>query len=161
DCVAWGNFNCTPANCPGGPNAAHAGDVNGNTCSQTFGTPALPGGLEFGKSLTRSTFNCTTKTNSTQFSAHFPKPVDNAGANDNTDTDGDGLIDQLDCNTSNATIQWAPVEVQNQMVNGHPTSTDSWDSQAAFVGTGVKYDEIRGSISKVAGFTDEACNAPG
>jgi hypothetical protein len=161
DCVAWGNFSCTAANCPGGANAFHAGDLNGNGCDANFDAPAAPGGLQFGKSLTRSTFDCVSKSNSTQFSLQFPRPVNNAGTNNNTDTDGDGLIDQLDCNKTGATIQWTPVEVQNLTVSGHPTSTDSWDSQSAFVGTGVKYDEIRGSLSQVANFTDESCLTPG
>src|SRR5262249_45973061 len=123
--------------------------------------PASAGGLQFGKALARSTFNCAAKTNSTQFGLQFPKPVNNAGTNDNTDTDVDGLINQLDCSRTDGTIQWAPIEVQHLTVAGKPTSTDSWDPQAAFVGTGVKYDEIRGSISLVASFTDASCNASG
>lgn len=161
DCVAWGNFSCTAANCPGGSNAFHAGDVNGNLCATNFGTPAASGGLQYGKSLTRSAFSCSPKANSTQFSLQFPRPVNNAGTSNNTDTDADGLIDQLDCNSANSAIQWAPVEVQHLTVSGQPTSTASWDSQSAFVGTGVAYDGIRGSLSRVANFTDESCNNPG
>jgi hypothetical protein len=158
DCVAWGNFSCTAVNCPAGPNAFHSGDLNGNACASSFGTPAPA--LQFGKALARSAYICGTKTNSTQFSLQFPKPVNNAGANNNTDTDADGLIDQLDCNPANAAIQWPPVEVANVRVSGSPISTDSWDSQAAFVGTGVTYDEIRGSLSQLANFTDEGCLDP-
>ena len=161
DCVAWGNFSCSASNCPGGVNAFHAGDVNGNLCASSFGTPAAATGLQFGKSLTRSAFNCATKTNSTQFSLQFPKPVNNAGTNNNTDTDADGLINQLDCNQASSAIQWAPIEVQNVTISGRPTSTDSWDSQSAFVGTGVRYDEVRGSLSLVSNFTDDGCNSPG
>jgi hypothetical protein len=160
DCVAWGNFSCSAANCPGGPNAFHAGDLNGNACASSFGTPAAPGGLQYGKSLTRSAFVCATKTNSTQFSLQFPKPVSNAGSNDNVDADADGLIDRLDCNPAVATIQWPPVEVTNVTLSGHPASTDSWDSQSAFVGAGVVYDEIRGSLSQLVNFTDESCLTP-
>jgi hypothetical protein len=158
DCVAWGNFSCSAANCPGGANAFHTGDFNGNGCASSFGTPAA--GLQYGKSLTRSTFVCLTKANSTQFSLQFPKPVNNAGANNNIDTDADGLIDRLDCKPTGGTIQWAPVEVQHLAVSGQPTSTDSWDSQAAFAGTGVKYDEIRGSLSQLVNFADEGCHDP-
>ena len=161
DCVAWGDFSCTAANCPGGTNAFHAGDLNGNLCASSFGTPAASGGLQYGKSLTRSAFDCATKTNSTQFSLQFPKPVNNAGSSNSTDTDADGLIDQLDCNSANSTIQWAPVEVQHLTVSGSPTSTDSWDSQSAFVGTGVAYQEIRGSLSHLANFADESCSNTG
>ena len=161
DCVAWGNFSCSASNCPGGVNAFHAGDVNGNLCASSFGTPAAATGLQYGRSLTRSAFNCATKTNSTQFSLQFPKPVNNAGTNDNTDGDADGLINRLDCNSANSSIQWPPIEVQHLTVSGQPRSTDSWDSQAAFVGTGVRYDEIRGSLSLVSNFTDDSCNNPG
>ena len=160
DCVAWGNFSCTAANCPLGANALHVGDVNGNGCDANFDSPAAPTGLQFGKSLTRSAFICATKVNSTQFSLQFPRPVNNAGTNDNTDTDADGLINQLDCNQANSAIQWAPIEVQHLTVSGQPSSTDSWDSQSAFVGTGVAYDEIRGSLSLVSNFTDDSCNNP-
>ena len=162
DCVAWGDFSCSASNCPGGVNAFHAGDANGNLCASSFGTPAAATGLQYGKSLARSAFNCATKTNSTQFSLQFPKPVNNAGTSDNNnDTDVDGLINQLDCNQANSSIQWAPIEVQHVTVSGQPASTDSWDSQSAFVGTGVRYDEIRGSLSLVSGFTDDGCNNPG
>ena len=159
DCVAWGTFSCSAANCPGGPNALHAGDLNGNGCDTNYDLP-VAGGLQFGKSLTRSTFNCGAKSNSTQFSPVFPKPVNNAGANNNADTDTDGLIDQLDCSDSDTAIQWPPIEVQNLRVSGQPVSTDSWDSQAGFVGTGVMYDEIRGSLSQLVNFTDDSCNNP-
>ena len=160
DCVAWGSFSCTAANCPGGPNASHAGDLSGNGCATNFGTPAAAGGLRYGESLTRSAFNCLTKTNSTQFSPQFPKPVNNAGGNINSDSDDDGLVDALDCSATDPTIQWAPVEVQHLMVSGQPTSTDSWDSQAGFVGTGVTYDEIRGRLSQLVNFADQSCDSP-
>jgi hypothetical protein len=158
DCVAWGNFSCSAANCPAGANAFHAGDLNGNGCAGSFGTPAAPGGLTFGKSLTRSAFVCATKTNSTQFAAQFPRPLNNAGASNNVDADTDGLIDVLDCSPADPTIQWAPVEVQHVALSGKPTSLDSWDSQAGFVGSGVTYDEIRGSLSQLLNFADEGCN---
>ncbi len=161
DCVAWGNFSCTAANCPGGANALHLGDVNGNGCDASFDGPAAATGLQFGKSLTRSAFVCGVKVNSTQFALQFPKLVNNLGVNDNVDSDADGLINGLDCNPANSSIQWAPVEVQRLTVSGQPASTDSWDSQSAFVGTGVAYDEIRGSLSLVSNFTDDSCNSPG
>jgi hypothetical protein len=159
DCVAWGTFSCSVANCPGGTNALHAGEVSGNGCDTNYDAPAV-GALQFGKSLARSVFNCAAKVNSTQFASAFPTPVNNAGANNNTDTDTDGLINQLDCSDGNPAIQWPPVEVQNLRVSGHPVSTASWDSQAGFVGTGVIYDEIRGSLSQLLNFTDDSCNDP-
>jgi hypothetical protein len=51
--------------------------------------------------------------------------------------------------------------VQHVTLSGQSTSTDSWDSQSAFVGTGVRYDEIRGSLSLVSNFSDDGCNDPG
>ena len=161
DCVAWGDFSCSAANCPAGANALHEGDVNGNLCDENFDAPAAPTGLQFGKSLARTAFSCGSKVNSTQFALQFPKPVNNAGTNNNTDTDADGLINRLDCNQANSSIQWAPIEVQKLTFSGHSTSTDSWDSQSAFVGSGVRYDEIRGSLSLVSNFTDDSCNNPG
>lgn len=160
DCVAWGNFSCTPANCPGGPNTLHVGDTAGNVCDTNFDGPAAGTGLQFGKSLARSTFNCASKVNSTQFGLAFPKPVDNAGSNNNTDADGDGLIDVLDCNDASNQIFWPAIEVQNQRVSRATltTSNDSWDDQSGFAGPGVTYDEVRGTLSKVAGFTDAACH---
>jgi hypothetical protein len=160
DCVAWGNFSCSAANCPLGPNAFHAGDASGNGCDGNFDAPAAPAGLEFGKSLTRTSFNCAAKANSTQFALLFPRPINNAGTNNNTDSDADGLINQLDCSQADSSIQWAPIEVQHVTVDGGAASTDSWDSQSAFVGTGVRYDEIRGSISALVGFADDSCNNP-
>ena len=161
DCVAWGNFSCTAANCPGGANAYHAGDLNGNLCATSFGTPIAPAGLEFGKSAARKTFNCATKANATDFALAFPKPVNNAGANNNTDTDADGLIDQLDCKRNLNTILWKPIEVTGQRLTGHATSTDQWDSQSSFAGSGVKYDESRGTLSHLSTFSDDTCHAPG
>jgi hypothetical protein len=162
DCVAWGTFSCTAANCPGGTNAFHTGDANPNLCSSSFGTPAAPGGLAFGHTLSRVSFNCASRKNLSDFGFAFPKPVNNAGSNDNTDTDADGLINRLDCNTANSAIQWAPLEVQHLTVTlaGAPTSSDAWDSQASFVGIGVTYDEIRGTLSHLFNFTDESCHAP-
>lgn len=162
DCVAWGNFSCTAANCPGGPNTFHAGDVNtppiGNGCDSNFGTPvATTTGLKFGKAAVRSAFNCAAKENSTQLALNFPRPVNNAGTNNNTDTDADGLIDRLDCNTTSNTILWRPIEVQSQVVSGKPTSTDSWASQSEMSGSGLRYDEVRGTLAAVNGFTDDTC----
>ncbi|MFN7967682.1 MAG: hypothetical protein U0V87_18565 [Acidobacteriota bacterium] len=164
DCVAWGNFSCTVANCPGGANALHSGDTNappiGNGCDGNFGTPAAAStGMKFGKTVTRGTFNCAAKENSTNFALAFPKPVNNAGTNDNTDSDADGLINRLDCNTASAALLWKPVEVSAQTVTGKPTSTDSWASQNEMSGTGITYDEIRGSLSAINGFTDDTCHS--
>lgn len=165
DCVAWGNFSCTAANCPAGPNTFHTGDNNappiGNGCDSNFGTPtAAATGMKFGKTVTRSAFNCVAKENSTNFALAFPKPVNNAGTNDNTDSDADGLINRLDCNTASAALLWKPVEVSSQTVTGKPTSTDSWASQSEMSGTGISYDEIRGSLSALNGFTDDTCHSP-
>jgi hypothetical protein len=160
DCVAWGDFICSDVNCPAGPNAFHDGDVTANNCDENYDAPAAPSGLQFGKSLTRTSFNCLNKANSTQFSVLFPRPINNAGTNNNSDTDADGLVNQLDCSDNNSSIQWKPIEVQHVTVNGGASSTDSWDSQSAFVGTGVRYDEIRGSLSALSGFADDSCNNP-
>lgn len=167
DCVAWGNFSCTAANCPGGPNALHTGDTNPNACDQNYGTPAAPGtGILFGHVLAhKNTFTCAVKDSANDYTTspqqNFPRPVNNAGANNNTDTDGDGLIDQLDCCPSGAgcdTILWKAIEVQNQAVTKLGLqSTDAWSSQADTAGTGVTYDEVRGTLANLNGFTDDAC----
>ena len=164
DCVAWGNFACTPANCPAGPNSLHAGDTNSgvgaNLCDTNYGTPAAgPTGLKYGKALKRSTFSCAAKENSTQFSLQFPKPRNNAGTNNDTDGDVDGLINVLDCAPANSTLLWRPVEVQNERVTGQSTSTLSWDPQTEMSGSGVTYDVIRGTLANVNGFTDHTCFA--
>jgi hypothetical protein len=163
DCVAWGNFSCKPANCSG-PNTMHIGDSNvGNGCDSNFDTPAAATtGLQFGRSLARTAFNCAAKSNSTQFALAFPRPVNNAGANNNTAADADGLIDALDCNDASNQIYWPAIEVQGQRVTrvSLTTVTDAWADQSSTSGPGVSYDEIRGHLSKVANFTDVACHTP-
>lgn len=165
DCVAWGNFSCTPANCPGGPNTFHTGDINtppaGNGCDSNFGTPiGTASGLTYGRSAARSAFNCAAKENSTQFALQFPRPVNNAGTSDNTDSDADTLINVLDCNDASTTLLWPPTEVQDQTVTGRPSSTDAWASQSGTSGSGIAYDEVRGTLANVKNFSDAGCSNP-
>jgi hypothetical protein len=154
DCVAWGNFDCTRSGNCSGPNTGRTGDLSGNGCDMDFGTPAAAAtGLRFGKGLTRGSFVCGAKENSTQFSLTFPHPVNNNGANDNVDGDTDGLIDQLDCADANPMVWWPPIEVRGFMgMMGPSKSMDmSWPSQSDTAGPSVAYDLIRGSLANPSG----------
>src|SRR5262245_32307360 len=112
DCVAYGNFNCTVSGTCAGPNTLRAGEFNANGCDTNWGTNTPP--LQYGKVLEHgAAFNCAAKNNATDFTSLFPKPVNNAGTNNNTDTDNDGLINQLDCNDASNTLMWPVTEVQN------------------------------------------------
>lgn len=152
DCVAWGNFSCSAANCPGGVNTLHAGDASalGNTCEKNWDAAAAGGtGLKYGKALQRTAFLCTAQNNSIQFALAFPKAVNNANNCSNTDTDTDGLVDTLDCQdtgTGANTFLWPVIEVQNERVAGSGTSTISWDPQTEMSGSGVRYDVARGTF---------------
>ena len=163
DCVAWGSFSCTAANCPLGPNQLHAGDVSavGNACDKNWDTPAaVATGLRFGKPLQRTAFNCAAQNNSTQFTTAFPKANNNAANCAQTDTDADGLLDSFDCQDVGGganTFQWPVIEVQNLRVAVPGISTVSWDAQTEMSGTGVRYDVGRGTLFFVNGFTDDTC----
>lgn len=159
DCVAWGSFNCrNSGNCLDA-NTIRNDDFSANSCDTDFGAPASA--LEFGRVLAHTgSFDCLDKDNGTNYTLQFPHPANNAGANNNTDSDGDGLVDQLDCNDGAPSILWPAVEVQNETVVGHPVSTISWSSQAATAGSGATYDVVRGSLANLSGFTDAACLAP-
>ena len=166
DCVAWGNFDCTISGNCAGPNTIRNGDFNGNGCDTDFGPPAALNGLDFGFSLTRSAYNCggfceipgDCKDNSADLALRFPRPVNNAGTNNNLDLDNDGLIGQLDCNGLNNTVLWPPSEVLNVRLIGVSNTTIFWDSQSNTSGSAVRYDVARGSISAVEGFVDAACH---
>lgn len=156
DCVAWGNFNCTISGTCAGANGLRAGESSPNACDTNWGTPAAA--LQYGKVLEHgATFNCAAKANSTDYSNLFPKPVNNAGANNNTDTDTDGLIDQLDCADVSSTLLWPVTEVQNDRVSFVNRSQYQWDGQSATGGSGVVYDVVKGSLASVAGYTDASC----
>lgn len=178
DCVAWGNFDCTRSGnckvcsndatvscsvdadcgvgntCNGGANVLRIGDANGNTCDRNYGAPAAPGGVPFGHTLTRTTFDCVSKENATQFTISYPHPVNNAGQNNNADADGDGLVDVLDCDDANAAFLWPLANLQNLRAGPDPLFSYS---QAAENGTGVTYDVACGSLAALNGFSDATC----
>lgn len=159
DCVAWGNFDCNraaPGSCAGA-NTVRSGELSANGCDTDYGAPAPA--LQFGKVLARSAFSCIAKDNAVQFASAFPRPVNNAGQSNNTDTDADGLIDQLDCNDASNQFRWPATEVANDRVTGGAATVVTWDSQAATAGPGVTYDVVRGTLAHLNGFTDAACQA--
>ncbi len=136
DCVAWGNFT--------GSNITST--ING--CDGNFGSPAAALALDF--ALTRGTFNCLAKENSTDFSNRFPHPVANNGANSNSDGDGDGLISVLDCSDSDSSSLYFPVEVTGDNVVAVATTTVSWNSQSNVTGISTRYDIVTGLVSDLA-----------
>jgi hypothetical protein len=156
DCVAWGNFDCTRSGNCALANGPRTGDFNGNGCDVDFGAPAAPAGLQHGLALARTIFNCAAKENFTNFSLLYPRPVSNSNMNNNVDADGDGLIDVLDCEDANNTYRWRIADRQNLRVALGPPRT-LFFSQAAASGTSVNYDLIRGTLAKIAGFTDATC----
>jgi hypothetical protein len=156
DCVAWGTFNCTVSGTCASANGPRAGEVSANGCDLTFGTNASA--LQYGRVLAHgATFNCATKGNSVDYASAFPKPVNNAGTNNNTETDADGLIDQLDCNDASTSLLWAVTEVQNDRVSFSNRMMYLWDSQAAISGSGVVYDVVKGRSLHRAGYSDAVC----
>ena len=148
DCVAWGNYT--------GVNTIPTPTING--CDANFGAPAAA--LALDHALTRITFNCASKENSTDFGVRFPHPIANNGANANTDVDSDGLIKVLDCNDNDSTALYFPVEVSGDAVAaGNPTII-SWDSQAMHSGSGVRYDIVGGlaaDLSASMSFSGATC----
>jgi hypothetical protein len=156
DCVAWGTFDCTRSGNCALPNGPRTGDFAGNTCDLNFGAPAAPAGLQFGFALARTTFSCAAKENSTNFSLAYPRPVNNAGNNDNLDADADGLINVLDCEDASTAFRWPVSDRQNLRVAAGPAATVSF-SQAAASGSGVTYDLIGGTLTNIAGFADASC----
>ena len=157
DCVAWGNFDCTRSGGCATTNGPRTTDLSANGCDLNFGTPAAaPSGLQFGFALTRTTFNCVAKENSTDFTLAYPRPVNNSNNNDNTDADGDSLINVLDCDDASGAFRWPVADLQNLMATGGATTMGSF-SQAATSGSGVTYDVVRGTIRKLNGFTDAFC----
>jgi len=156
DCVAWGNFNCTVSGTCSGANGLRAGESSANGCDTNWGTNAAA--LQYGRVLEHGgTFNCAAKTNSTDYSGLFPKPVNNAGTNNNVDADSDGLVDQLDCDDSTGTRLWPVTEVQNDKVSFAVHSLYQWDSQAAISGSAVIYDVVKGRASQRVGYSGASC----
>jgi hypothetical protein len=156
DCVAWGNFDCTRSGNCALANGGRTGDLSANGCDLNFGTPASPAGLQYGFALVRTTFNCLSKENSTDFSLAYPRPVNNIGSSNNVDADVDGLIDVLDCEDANTSFRWPVADRQNLTAATGPPTALSY-SQAAASGSGVTYDLVRGTIAHLAGFTDAVC----
>lgn len=164
DCVAWGNFSCPAAACPGGPNTLRAGELEGSGCDGNYGVPAAAGGLVFGRTLDRGGFSCAAKDNAADYALVFPRPANNAGANDNVDADVDGLIDVLDCNDASGAELWQATRVANLQVTHPPGSTGadlSWNAlDPAIHGAGVTYDVPRGDLSDLPGFALAGCLDP-
>jgi hypothetical protein len=156
DCVAWGNFNCTVSGACATANGLRTGEFSANGCDTNWGTNAPA--LVYGKVLEHgAAFNCAAKANSTDYSSLFPKPVNNAGNNNNVDGDNDGLIDQLDCNDAATSLLWPVTEVQKDTVSFVNRSLVQWDSQAAVSGSGVIYDVAKGTAANRVNYTDASC----
>jgi hypothetical protein len=67
------------------------------------------------------------------------------------DSDGDGVIDSLDCSPANNTLKHAATEVQNLLVADLGGSAQlSWDSQDALNGTATTYDVATGLMADLA-----------
>jgi len=159
DCVAWGAFNCRSSGNCFDSNTARNEDFSANGCDTDYGVPAPAPAPGQAVSHTPG-FDCFEKDNGSNYALGFPHPANNAGANNNADSDADGLINQLDCNDASSLLLWPATEVQNEQISGKPTSTISWDSQASFAGSGVTYDVVRGSLSQLNGFAGAVCHAP-
>jgi len=134
DCVAWGGFT--------GTNTIPTPTVN--ACDADFGSSAVV--LSPGFALTRKQFICLNKNNSLDFENRFPHPIANNGANNNTDSDSDTLINILDCADADSSTLYFPVEVTGLTVSDAPTNL-AWDPQAALSGISTLYDILAGSLS--------------
>ena len=141
DCVAYGSFS--------GSNTIPTPTING--CDANFGVPATA--LSAGFSLTRKQFSCAIKENSADFENRFPHPVANNGGNANTDSDGDTLIDILDCADGDSSALYFPFEVSGLTVSDPPTSL-VWGDQAALSGISTLYDVLTGSIATLRTMQD-------
>ena len=154
DCMAWGAFT--------GANTIPTPTVNG--CDADFGAPAVV--LSPGFAMTRKLFNCVSKTNSTDFENRFPHPIANNGANSNTDSDNDTLINILDCADADSSALYSPFETRGLTVSDPPTSI-AWGSQTALSGVSTVYDILTGGITALRtdqSFTAATCllaGAPG
>ena len=158
DCVAWGNFNCQVSGTCNGPNTLQAGEFSGNGCDTNFGTNAPA--LVYGRALAHgAAFNSAAKASATDYSNLFPRHVNNAGANNNIDSDNDGLINQLDCNDASTALLWDVTEVQNDTVSFANRSLVQWASQAAVSGNGVVYDVAKGTAANRVNYSDASCLA--
>lgn len=129
DCVAYGNFT--------GTNTIATPTANG--CDANFGTPTTA--LTPGFALTRKLFNCAARENSTDFENRFPHPVANNLGNANTDSDGDGLINILDCDdVGGGDGLYPPIGVADLGVSGGATANWTWTPEPAPAGTSLVYD---------------------
>ena len=159
DCVAWGTFNCRNSGNCFDSNTERVTDLSANGCDTDWRSPAPA--PPFGQTIAHiGSWDCLNRDNGSDYFLSFPHPGNNAGQNNNSDADADGLIDVLDCNDASNSILWPAIEVQNERITGKPLSTLTWDSQAAFAGSGVTYDVVRGSLSQLNGFTNAVCHAP-
>lgn len=159
DCVAWGNFDCTRSGGCALPNGPRPGEISGNTCDLNHGTPArATTGLEYGFAIDRTAFNCAAKENSTQYARAFPRPVNNAGQNDNTDSDNDGLINVLDCADADTTRLWSGAEVTRVLFSLGSKQNVTWRPQNETAGSAVSYDVARGPLSQVSTFGGATCS---
>ncbi len=67
------------------------------------------------------------------------------------DIDFDGVADSLDCAPTDPTAWGLPVPVTGVSVSGSGSSTITWDSQAATIGSGALYDVATGLLSDLHG----------
>ena len=144
DCVAWENFDCTRSGNCTAPNNQRTGNVSGNGCDLNFDGPT-PAQI-LGLAQDRTQFVCPNKQNSVDYSGSFPRPVANSGANANSDLDGDGLINVLDCDPSDSTSLYFPTAVTGTRVDSGATTRISWIPQAALSGSSTVYDIAKYSL---------------
>ncbi len=144
DCVAWGNFDCRRSGNCTGPNNQRTGDFSGNGCDLTMGARAPS--LQPGFALARTQFNCLVKANANDFDLRFPRPVNNLGSNNNVDSDGDGLLDVLDCASADNTSLYFPFPVNGTSLQATPGSI-AWDPQDNLAGSSTVYDIVKERLS--------------
>ena len=84
--------------------------------------------------------------NANDFDLRFPRPVNNSGSSNNIDSDGDGLIDNLDCASADNTSLYFPFPVTGASLQATPESI-TWDAQDTLTGTSTRYDIVKGNLS--------------
>ena len=144
DCVAWGNFDCRRSGNCSGANNERTGDLSGNGCDLTFSVRAPA--LQPGFTLARTQFNCAVKHNANDFDLLFPRPVNNIGSSNNVDSDGDGLINVLDCASADNTSLYLPTLVTGTSLQSS-SGLISWDAQDKLAGSSTLYDIVKGDLS--------------